>query len=304
MAVSEHDLVVRHVGEDDAPWVDTGTGVDLKLVRVDLDLGTWVIRNRFRPGVQLQRHKHTGAVEGYTLTGRWNYLEYDFVSEAGSYIHEPAGSIHTLNVPEDNVEDTDVLFVIEGALLNLTPDGAGRKRGRRRLYGRGVPGAVRGGRLGPPLGPDLQLTATVGARGTRQAGRHVVYKLRPGTELASRLVDPELYSSRPVSSLRPAAGPGAGGLERGTRGSGRSRATPRSSRSRATPRPSVPSAASSSTRSGLTTSPRRRSCTPTHPSTPATGGSCSPGSGPRWCARLSPSSAPGPGALVESDGRR
>jgi 2,4'-dihydroxyacetophenone dioxygenase len=123
MAVSERDLVVRHVGDDDAPWVDTGTGVDLKLVRVDLDSGTWVIRNRFRPGVQLQRHKHTGAVEGFTLTGRWHYLEYDFVSEAGSYIHEPAGSIHTLNVPEDNVEDTDVLFVIEGALLNLTPDG-------------------------------------------------------------------------------------------------------------------------------------------------------------------------------------
>jgi 2,4'-dihydroxyacetophenone dioxygenase len=123
MAISETDLVVRHVGDDDAPWVDTGTGVELKLMRVDLGRGTWVIGNRFRPGVQLQRHKHTGTVEGYTLSGRWHYLEYDFVSEAGSYIHEPAGSVHTLNVPEDNVEDTDVLFVIEGALLNLSLDG-------------------------------------------------------------------------------------------------------------------------------------------------------------------------------------
>lgn len=123
MAVSEKDLVVRHVGDDDAPWVDTGTGVDLKIMRVDLDRGTWVIRNRFQPGVQLQTHKHTGAVEGYTLGGRWHYLEYDFVSVAGSYIHEPAGSVHTLHVPEDNDGVTDVLFVIEGALLNLTPDG-------------------------------------------------------------------------------------------------------------------------------------------------------------------------------------
>ena len=123
MAVIENDLVVRHVGDEAAPWIDTGMGVELKVMRVDLDRGTWVIRNRFAPGVQLQTHKHTGPVEGYTLAGRWHYLEYDFVSVAGSYIFEPAGSVHTLHVPEDNTELTDVLFVIEGALLNLTPEG-------------------------------------------------------------------------------------------------------------------------------------------------------------------------------------
>ena len=122
MAVIDKDLVVRHVGDEAAPWIDTGMGVELKVMRVDLDRGTWVVRNRFAPGVQLQRHKHTGPVEGYTLSGRWHYLEYDFFSEAGSYIYEPAGSVHTLNVPEDNTELTDVLFVIEGSLLNLTPD--------------------------------------------------------------------------------------------------------------------------------------------------------------------------------------
>jgi len=123
MAVIEQDLVVRHVGDDTAPWVDTGIGIDVKVMRVDLSSGTWVVRNRFQPGVQIQTHKHTGPVEGFTLSGRWHYLEYDFVSTAGSYIHEPAGSVHTLHVPEDNKEPTDVLFVIEGALLNLTPEG-------------------------------------------------------------------------------------------------------------------------------------------------------------------------------------
>ena len=122
MAVIDKDLVVRHVGDDAAPWIDTGMGVELKVMRVDLDRGTWVVRNRFAPGVQLQRHKHTGPVEGFTLAGRWHYLEYDFYSVTGSYIYEPAGSVHTLHVPEDNTELTDVLFVIEGALLNLTPD--------------------------------------------------------------------------------------------------------------------------------------------------------------------------------------
>lgn len=123
MAISSIGDVVRHVGDDGAPWVDTGYGVDLKVVRFDSTQGTWVIRNRFRPGTQLQIHRHTGPVDGFTLAGRWHYLEYDFYSTAGSYIYEPANSVHTLDVPADNTEDTDVLFVIEGALLNLDPDG-------------------------------------------------------------------------------------------------------------------------------------------------------------------------------------
>jgi 2,4'-dihydroxyacetophenone dioxygenase len=123
MAVVEQDLVVRHVGEDTAPWVDTGIGLELKVMRVDMSRGVWVVRNRFQPGAQIPTHKHTGTVEGYTLTGRWHYLEYDFYSTAGSYIHEPAGSVHTLHVPEDNTGTTDVLFVIEGALLNYDAEG-------------------------------------------------------------------------------------------------------------------------------------------------------------------------------------
>jgi quercetin dioxygenase-like cupin family protein len=123
MSTTSLEQVVRHVGDADLPWVDGGDGVELKLLRVSLDSGVWVIRNRFQPGVQLPIHKHTGAVEGFTLAGRWQYLEYDFVSTEGSYIHEPAGSVHTLSVPADNTGPTDILFIIEGALLNLDANG-------------------------------------------------------------------------------------------------------------------------------------------------------------------------------------
>jgi 2,4'-dihydroxyacetophenone dioxygenase len=123
MTVTSSLEIVRHVGEDNAPWVDAGNGVELKLVRFDRMAGTWVIRNRFQPGARLQIHRHTGPVDGFTLSGRWHYLEYDFYSTAGSYIYEPAGSVHTLDVPSDNRDSTDVLFVIEGALLNLDPQG-------------------------------------------------------------------------------------------------------------------------------------------------------------------------------------
>jgi 2,4'-dihydroxyacetophenone dioxygenase len=118
------DDVVRLVAPEDAPWADTGTGVLLKVVRFDQLRGTWVILNRFTPGVLLQTHRHTGSVDAYTAAGRWHYLEYDFWVTAGSYLYEAANSVHTLHVPEDNGEDTDVCFIIEGALLNLAPDGS------------------------------------------------------------------------------------------------------------------------------------------------------------------------------------
>ena len=123
MTTLDVDDVVRHAGEDDLPWVDATGGIWLKVLRVDPARGIWVVRNRFEPGVRLQTHRHTGPVDGYTIAGRWHYLEYDFYATAGSYIYEPANSVHTLDVPADNTEDTDVLFVIQGALLNLDADG-------------------------------------------------------------------------------------------------------------------------------------------------------------------------------------
>lgn len=127
MAVVDMDGVadvVRHAADDGLPWVDATGGIWLKVLRVDVANGIWVVRNRFEPGARLQTHRHTGPVDGFTLAGRWHYLEYDFFSTAGSYIREPAGSVHTLDVPADNDGITDVLFVIEGVNLNLAADGS------------------------------------------------------------------------------------------------------------------------------------------------------------------------------------
>jgi 2,4'-dihydroxyacetophenone dioxygenase len=124
MTIVSADDVVRHAAEDDLPWVHATGGIWLKVLRVDSANGIWVVRNRFEPGARLQTHRHTGPVDGFTISGRWHYLEYDFFNTSGSYIREPAGSVHTLDVPEDNEEITDVLFVMEGVNLNLAPDGS------------------------------------------------------------------------------------------------------------------------------------------------------------------------------------
>jgi quercetin dioxygenase-like cupin family protein len=112
-----------HRGADELPFVPLGDGSELQLLQVDIEKGLWVIRTRFTPGMAVQTHKHTGEVFAFTIAGRWKYEEYPEVSTAGSYLYEPAGSVHTLIVPEDNDEVTDVWFAIYGANLNLDADG-------------------------------------------------------------------------------------------------------------------------------------------------------------------------------------
>ena len=112
-----------HRGEDEIPFVSLGDGTHLQLLQVDEEQGLWVVRTRFDAGVTIPRHKHTGPVFAFTISGSWKYLEYPDVNTAGSYLYEPAGSVHTLTVPADNDGMTDVWFAIYGANLNLDADG-------------------------------------------------------------------------------------------------------------------------------------------------------------------------------------
>jgi 2,4'-dihydroxyacetophenone dioxygenase len=112
-----------HRGEEELPFVDIGDGSLLQLLHVDVEHGLWVVRTRFEPGTQVARHKHTGEVYAFTIAGSWKYLEYPEVNRAGSYLYEPAGSVHTLTVPETNDGLTDVWFAITGANLFLDDDG-------------------------------------------------------------------------------------------------------------------------------------------------------------------------------------
>lgn len=98
-------------------------GFQLKVVQIDVPQGLWVVRNRFDPGVRIQTHRHTGPVYAFTLAGAWKYEESPETNRAGSFLFEPAGSQHTLIVPEDNTEVTDVWFAVWGANLNLDADG-------------------------------------------------------------------------------------------------------------------------------------------------------------------------------------
>lgn len=112
-----------HRGEDELPFVDLGDGSQLQLLQCDVEAGLWVVRTRFPAGYVVQTHKHTGEVFAVTLAGTWKYREYPEVNTKGSYLFEPAGSVHTLTVPDDAAEGADVWFAIRGANLNLDEEG-------------------------------------------------------------------------------------------------------------------------------------------------------------------------------------
>ena len=116
--------VARHVGVDDVPWVvNPSFGAGMRLLRVDPSSGTTVMHRLLPPGMAAGTHRHVGPVEMWTMSGSWVYLEHGFVNRAGSYLHEPVGSVHTLSVPADNPGDTEVLSIVHGAVEYLDPDG-------------------------------------------------------------------------------------------------------------------------------------------------------------------------------------
>ncbi|MBL8321291.1 MAG: 2,4'-dihydroxyacetophenone dioxygenase family protein [Acinetobacter sp.] len=94
-------------------------GVHVSPCFLDPENGIWVLYARFEPETLLPRHFHTGTVHFLTTAGSWNYMEYpEDVQTAGSYLFEPAGSIHTFYTKEG----TEGFMVVQGANVNLNAD--------------------------------------------------------------------------------------------------------------------------------------------------------------------------------------
>ena len=119
----QHFPKADHRAYGDLPFVEFMPGVDMQLLHIDVEAGLWVVRIRFAAGVTIPTHKHTGEVLALTSSGSWRYLEYPELNTAGSYLFEPAGSVHTLHVPASNTEVTEAWFAIRGANLNVDENG-------------------------------------------------------------------------------------------------------------------------------------------------------------------------------------
>jgi quercetin dioxygenase-like cupin family protein len=112
------------IHDEDLPYVDLPDGSKLQLLQVDLNQNLWIVRSIFKPGFCIDTHYHTGPVFAVTQQGEWFYKEYpEKVNKSGSYLYEPAHSLHTLTVAEDATEDAIVWFAIFGSNVNVDDKG-------------------------------------------------------------------------------------------------------------------------------------------------------------------------------------
>lgn len=70
----------------------------------------------------VNRHYHPQEVFGWTISGKWGYLEYDWTASAGSFIYEAPGGSHTL-VAYDTDEPMLCHFIVRGPLIWLDENG-------------------------------------------------------------------------------------------------------------------------------------------------------------------------------------
>jgi 2,4'-dihydroxyacetophenone dioxygenase len=70
----------------------------------------------------VNRHYHPQQVFAYTISGKWGYLEHDWVATAGDWVYEAPGEAHTL-VAYESEEPMKVTFNVTGPLIWLDENG-------------------------------------------------------------------------------------------------------------------------------------------------------------------------------------
>lgn len=106
----------------DLEWIPQSAGVWFRPLLLHVGAGYYVNLLRVENAGILSRHRHSGPVHAFTLSGRWRYLENEWVAQKGDYVFEPPGETHTLVVDETE-EDAIILFHVAGGYTYLDEDG-------------------------------------------------------------------------------------------------------------------------------------------------------------------------------------
>ena len=118
----DSDLTDIALDTEAMSWIPNGEGVWIKPLQFWASTGMWAQLNRYEPGLRTGRHVHAGGqVMAYVIQGSWHYLKHDWVARAGSWVWEPPGDLHTLEVLGD--EQMIGLFIISGVVQYLDDDG-------------------------------------------------------------------------------------------------------------------------------------------------------------------------------------
>ncbi len=108
--------------DDERYYVPLSETVGTRPVWISVAQNSWcdVLRST-GPGL-VNRHYHPHEVFAYTISGKWGYLEHDWVATAGSFVYETPGEAHTL-VAYESDEPMKVHFKVKGPLIWLDEEG-------------------------------------------------------------------------------------------------------------------------------------------------------------------------------------
>ena len=108
--------------DDERYYVPLSETVGTRPIWISVSQNSWcdVLRST-GPGL-VNRHYHPHEVFAYTISGKWGYLEHDWVATAGDWVYEAPGEAHTL-VAYEHDEPMRVTFNVTGPLIWLNDDG-------------------------------------------------------------------------------------------------------------------------------------------------------------------------------------
>jgi 2,4'-dihydroxyacetophenone dioxygenase len=130
--VTHQDYLLTVNRHKEGEVINALPGVHVTPMFLDPENGVWVIYARFDAGTRLPKHYHSGVVHFYTTKGSWAYVEHpDAVQTEGSYLFEPAGSIHTFESKEGTDDDDTLMFIMDAGWIEQTLNAVAKAEGKK-----------------------------------------------------------------------------------------------------------------------------------------------------------------------------
>ena len=108
--------------DDERYYVPLSETVGSRPVWISVSQNAWCDVLMAKSAGLVNRHYHPHEVFAYTISGKWGYLEHDWVATAGDFVYETPGEAHTL-VAYESDEPMKVHFKVKGPLIWLDEDG-------------------------------------------------------------------------------------------------------------------------------------------------------------------------------------
>jgi 2,4'-dihydroxyacetophenone dioxygenase len=108
--------------DDERYYVPFSETVGSRPVWISVSQNSWCDVLYAKSAGLVNRHYHPHEVFAYTISGKWGYLEHDWIATAGDFVYETPGEAHTL-VAYESDEPMKVHFKVKGPLIWLDENG-------------------------------------------------------------------------------------------------------------------------------------------------------------------------------------